>query len=211
MKKIICIIILTILVGTSVLPVSGIVIENKILEIERLNISIKTADIDEEIQNLMKFGRVPSLSTCIIKDDVIVWSNAYGFADKSQQISATIDTNYMVASISKTFIATAILQLNEQGYFDLDDGVNDYLPFEVNNPNFPDDPITIRMLLAHQSSFSYNLPLSIYVTEDEFIYRQIFVWYHMKDLFKSDFFDEEFYPWIKDIMTQDGIHYNPGF
>jgi CubicO group peptidase (beta-lactamase class C family) len=46
------------------------------------------------------------------------------------------------------------MQLWEQGLFDLDDDVNNYLPFSLRNPNYPDDPITFRMLLAHHSSLS---------------------------------------------------------
>jgi CubicO group peptidase (beta-lactamase class C family) len=44
------------------------------------------------------------------------------------------------------------MQLWERGKFKLDDDVNLYLPFKVRNPAFPDDPITIRQLLAHRSS-----------------------------------------------------------
>jgi len=48
------------------------------------------------------------------------------------------------------------MQLWEQGLFDLDDDVNDYLPFSVRNPNYPDTPLTFRMLLSHRSSISGN-------------------------------------------------------
>ncbi len=60
----------------------------------------------------------------------------------------------VIASISKTITATAVMQLWEQGLFELDDDVNDYLPFNVRNPNHPDVPITFRMLLTHTSSIN---------------------------------------------------------
>jgi CubicO group peptidase (beta-lactamase class C family) len=44
------------------------------------------------------------------------------------------------------------MTLYEQGKFDLDEDINSYLPFEFRNPNFPDVPITFRMLLSHISS-----------------------------------------------------------
>jgi CubicO group peptidase (beta-lactamase class C family) len=133
-----------------------------------------------------------------------------------QNKEATTDTIYLVASITKPFVATALMQLYEQGLFDLDDDVNDYLPFEVRNPNFPDDPITFRMLLAHQSSYvtrdveSILEPFEPIVEEtlksgfNYFIYTLI----HIKDAF-SGFYDEERSIWIENVMSQDGSLYHP--
>ena len=57
----------------------------------------------------------------------------------------------MNGSIQKVFDATAILQLYERGLIDLDDDINDYIPFHVRHPDYPDIPITFRMLLSHRS------------------------------------------------------------
>jgi len=97
---------------------------------------------------------MPSISACIIKNDSVVWSNNYGFYDVKNKKEPTVNTPYMAASISKTVTATAIMQLWEQGFFNLDEDVNNYLPFQLRNPKYPDIPITFRMLLAHQSSLS---------------------------------------------------------
>jgi len=97
---------------------------------ERTILTIDVIDFNQEIEILMKLARTPSISACIIKDDDIAWSKAYGYSDLSQKKSATTDNIYIVASISKSIAATAILQLYEQGYFDLDDDVNDFLPFD---------------------------------------------------------------------------------
>jgi CubicO group peptidase (beta-lactamase class C family) len=84
----------------------------------------------------------------------MVWSKGYGYADIKSKKLATNATVYMLASISKTFTATAIMQLWEKGLFNLDDDINNYLPFTVRNPNYPDVPITFRMLLTHRSSIA---------------------------------------------------------
>jgi CubicO group peptidase (beta-lactamase class C family) len=118
---------------------------------------------DEEIMFYMEKGHMPSLSACIVKNDSVLWSKGYGFADINKEIKATENTIYLIASITKTITATAIMQLWEQGLFDLDDDVNDYLPFSLRNPKYPDVPITFRMLLAHHSSLSEKyLNLFIY-------------------------------------------------
>ena len=61
-----------------------------------------------------------------------------------------LDRLQNIASISKTFTATALMQLWEQGAFQLDDDVNEVLPFTVR----PDAAITFRQLLTHTSSIA---------------------------------------------------------
>lgn len=111
-------------------------------------------DLDSDLLSHMKNSHLPSLSFGIIKDDELVVNHALGYSNKLRRIEADEDTVYMLASISKTFTATAIMQLYEQGYFDLDDDVSDYLPSPLRNPNYPDSPITFRMLLTHRSSLA---------------------------------------------------------
>lgn len=111
-------------------------------------------DFDGEIMKLMEKAHFPSLSACIIKNNSVVWSKGYGFYDIQNKKEVTNDTIYLVGSISKTITATAVMQLWEKGLFNLDDDVNDYLPYNLRNPKYPDIPITFRMLLAHQSGLS---------------------------------------------------------
>jgi CubicO group peptidase (beta-lactamase class C family) len=113
-------------------------------------------DFDDTIQTFLTTAHWPSLALAIIKNNTMVWSHGYGYADLRQQRPATNTTVYMLASISKTFTATAIMQLWEQGLFDLDDDINQYLPFPVRNPYYPDVPITFRMLLTHHASLGSN-------------------------------------------------------
>lgn len=110
---------------------------------------------DLYIKTLMKIGHKPSIAAAIIHDDEVAWSNAYGYYDiENQKQATTEDTLYLQASVSKTVTATALMQLYDQGLFDLDDDVNEYLPFELRNPNHPDIPITIKMILSHRSSLA---------------------------------------------------------
>ena len=96
----------------------------------------------------------PGLATLIVKDNKIVWNKNYGYRDVAQQLPVEDSTSFMLMSISKTFVATAVMQLWEHGLLDLDRNVNAYLPkgFVVANPNYPTDSVTARMLLAHTSS-----------------------------------------------------------
>lgn len=108
--------------------------------------------LDDFIRNRMHVAILPSLSGAAVSGVDLVWSKGYGLADREQSFQADADTDYMLASVSKTFIVAALMQLWEDGSIDIDADVNNYLPFEVRNPAFPNTPITARMLLTHTSS-----------------------------------------------------------
>lgn len=107
---------------------------------------------------LIKLANIPSVSTAIVRDNQCTWSDGFGLYDIENNKDARDVTMYLVASISKSFTATAIMQLYEKGLFELDDDVNNYLPFSLRNPNYPDEKITFEMLLAHQSSIAQDSP-----------------------------------------------------
>lgn len=107
---------------------------------------------DLKIRTTMFAGFIPSVSAGIIQDDELVWNQGYGWYDFRGFKKPDEHTIYQVASVSKTVTATAFLQLYEQGHFELDDDVNEFLPFSLRNPKYPDTPITFRMLLSHHAS-----------------------------------------------------------
>ncbi len=112
-------------------------------------------DVAAEIEKEIAVKGIPSVAACIVKDDKVVWEGTYGLANVKDQKPATNQTIYAVMSISKTFIAVSVMQLVEDGKLDLNQDINNYLPFEVRNPNHPDIPITVEMLLTHTSSIAW--------------------------------------------------------
>jgi CubicO group peptidase (beta-lactamase class C family) len=161
-KKLLIICITTILLfGSIFTPITGQIIHDRAMPKEKASVA-DDLDFDQKINLLMKLGHMPSLSVCVIKNNSVVWSKGYGFYDINNKKKATDSTIYPIGSITKTITATAIMQLYEKGYFDLDDNVSKYLPFDLKNPYYPKVNITFRMLLAHQSSLSSRLGLSIY-------------------------------------------------
>ncbi len=109
-------------------------------------------ELSDYIEKEMKNGHIPGLAAALILDGELFWTKGFGWAHIKQERPVTDDTIFMVASVSKTITATALMQLFEDGLFDLDDKINDYLPFEVNNPNHPETAITFRHLFTHTSS-----------------------------------------------------------
>lgn len=100
----------------------------------------------------MAYRDQPGVSVAVIYDQEIVWSQGFGFADVQNQIPATPQTIYRIASITKLFTATAVLQLRDAGKLQLDDPVQTHLPWFTVQNEFEDvPPITIRHLLTHTS------------------------------------------------------------
>ena len=88
----------------------------------------------------------------VVSDQELVWASGFGFANTEAKAPMTPATKFRMASHSKLFTATAIMQLREQGKLQLDDPVSKYLPwFRVKPAESGDGPITIEELLTHSS------------------------------------------------------------
>jgi CubicO group peptidase (beta-lactamase class C family) len=94
----------------------------------------------------MQSQRIPGLAACIAKSGKIVWSKEYGWSAIKRRLAMDPDSTIQNAgSISKTVTATAAMQLWEKGKFDLDDDINQYLPFPVRNPSHPERLIFVQL------------------------------------------------------------------
>jgi len=110
------------------------------------------SELDSSLNQIYQAQKYVALGACIIKNDEIVWQSSYGYSDLENKTPLKADDIIQIASLSKTVTATALMQLYERGLIQLDDDINNYIPIKVSNPNFPDKPITFRMLLTHTSS-----------------------------------------------------------
>jgi len=91
-------------------------------------------------------------------------SFAEGIADPQSGRRVTADDPVRVASVSKMVVGIGVMKLVDQGKLDLDSDVARWLGWSLRNPNFPDRPITLGMLLSHTSSVrehddDYAIPL----------------------------------------------------
>jgi CubicO group peptidase (beta-lactamase class C family) len=91
-------------------------------------------------------------------------SFADGLADPQTGRAVTVDDPVRVASVSKLVVAIGVMKLVEAGKLDLDSDVSSWLGWSLRNQNFPDRPISLRLLLSHTSSVrdhddQYAIPL----------------------------------------------------
>lgn len=117
-------------------------------------------DLEAEIQKVMSEYEAIGASVVVVKNNKICYHQTFGYNpdynDTTLRKPIPEDGIYWLASVSKTFISTAIMQLMEKRKLKLDDDINKYLKFSVRNPKYPETPITVRMLLCHRSSLNDN-------------------------------------------------------
>jgi len=115
-------------------------------------------ELDSDINMAMEKFDCIGLSVVVVKKNDIFHRKSYGYNpdynDESKHNSIPNNGIFWWASVSKTFISTAIMQLKDSGVVSLYDDVNNYLDFNVRNPKYPETPITIQMLLCHRSSLN---------------------------------------------------------
>ena len=120
---------------------------------------IDSTQLDSIITEYVASENIPGATGLIFKKDgTIIWSGKYGYRNLEYLLPVEDSTLFLMASISKTFVATAIMQLWQSGLINLDGNINNYLPagFTVVNPYHPNDIITVKMLMLHTSSLRDN-------------------------------------------------------
>jgi D-alanyl-D-alanine carboxypeptidase len=104
------------------------------------------------IESQMEYRGLPGMSIGIVYNQELIWSKGFGYSDVDNKIPATPQTIYRMASVTKLFTATAIMQLRDEGKLRLEDPISTHLPWFKIRHRFPDaQPITIHHLLTHTS------------------------------------------------------------
>jgi CubicO group peptidase (beta-lactamase class C family) len=109
--------------------------------------------VDEYVDARFKGRDIVGGAVIIAKDGEIIYSRTYGWHTTARRDKVTLDTCYRIASVTKLVSAVGLMQLLEEKGIDLDTPVKDIVAFPVVNPAFPKEPITIRQVMSHTSSF----------------------------------------------------------
>lgn len=80
------------------------------------------------ITNRMALDHIPGLAIALVESQQVVWAAGFGYADLERWVPVTPQTVYRVGSVSKTFPAVALLQLEEQGLLSMDTPLTNVLP-----------------------------------------------------------------------------------
>jgi len=114
------------------------------------------SDAADFIEEQMAMAHIPGLAVAVTRPGEVLWTGAFGLANRETNLEVTADTPFMLASVSKTVTAAAVMHAWQEGDFDLDDDINTLLPFIVDNPRVEGEEISVRHLVSHTSGIKDN-------------------------------------------------------
>ena len=109
---------------------------------------------EADMQAVMKQFSMVGASVAVVKHGKIIYTHSFGMKDVESNTPLSDNDIFRIASISKSFSATSIMQLVEAKKLSLDDDMSSLVGFKVRNPNFPETMITLRMVMSHTSSIN---------------------------------------------------------
>ena len=152
--------------------------------------------LEEKLESIRSAFNIPTIHAGFIKNTELIWLKGFG----NQTDPTTI---FPIASLHKMFVGTAILQLYEQKIVDLDSDINDYLPFDVDHPDYPEEMITLRMLLTHTSGLASTLDYEFYWDTEGYLSPE----------YRSDYnpaiLNMSLGEYLNESFTPGGYNYNP--
>jgi CubicO group peptidase (beta-lactamase class C family) len=116
--------------------------------------SAQNEKAEARIDSVMKQFDMVGLSVAVVKKGDLIYARSFGYKNKETQTPLSNTDIFRIASISKSFSATSVMQLIEAKKLSLDDDVSKLVGFKIRNPKFPETVITLKMLLSHTSSLN---------------------------------------------------------
>jgi len=107
--------------------------------------------LDHYYEKALKEWKIPGMAIAIVKNDSVIFSKGYGYANINKKTKVDSNTLFAIASNSKAFTATALAQLVEQKRIKWTDKVIDYLPYFKMYDEYTTQHTTIEDLLCHRS------------------------------------------------------------
>jgi CubicO group peptidase (beta-lactamase class C family) len=116
-------------------------------------------EFEAKLAAFVKDNRLYGAAAGVVHDDELAWSGGAGFADAAARKPAMAQTLYRIASITKTFTGTAIMQLRDAGKLDLDDQIVNWIPeLAASADPAKINAVTLRRLLSHESGLKSEPP-----------------------------------------------------
>lgn len=117
---------------------------------------VSPATLDEfraAAEQIVRETGVPGAGLALVRADGIEWAGGVGLADRERGTPITADTHFRVGSISKSFIAIALVQQYLDDKLDIEAEVSDLVPEVVIDNRFTSSPVTVLHLLQHTAGF----------------------------------------------------------
>jgi CubicO group peptidase (beta-lactamase class C family) len=117
--------------------------------------------LEAAVSTFVNDHSAPGAAVGAVVDGALAWHSGHGFADLMAARPPDAHTGFRVASVTKTFTATALMQLRDEAAIDLDDPLAAHLPefAGARNPFGPVEDVTLRLLLTHRAGITGQPPL----------------------------------------------------
>lgn len=160
-----------------------------------------STNIDSVMMKRMTESGIVGLGATIIIDKKVAWKKGYGLSDRQTGAAFTTSTLINIASVSKTVTGACLMKAVEQGKLALDEDINNYLPFKIQNPYFPENKITLRNLATHTSGLTDRYP---FYTDS--------LYFNGKDSPRAlgDFLQQYFMPGGQYYSKENFLNHKPG-
>lgn len=163
-----------------------------------------------ELAHIIQQSRIPGMGVSIISEKGSLYTHGFGLRDKETNARYDSMTIQPIASISKTFIGMAVMQLVESGKVRLDLDINTILPFKIINPRFPEAKISLLHLVTHTSSIieTANVDQGSYVIVDRDAIKGSFPkgeYKHYKKYLKNEHMETHEY--VQAYLSMEGDHF----
>lgn len=163
--------------------------------------------LTNELNKIKERKNIVGFSASIVNENGTLYNKGFGYSNLENQTQYTENTIQNIASISKTLIGISLFKAQEMGKLNLDDPINDYLPFKVVNPNHPNIPITIRHLSTHTSAImdTDNFWENTYILKEKDHPKSVSVFGYMKPPNSKKPLAE----FLESLLTEKGDLYIP--
>jgi len=128
----------------------------------------KTLDeLKKDMADVIEKNHLPGAGVALVSHGEVLWCGGFGKADIAAGREITCDTEFRVGSISKSFVALALLKLEEEGKINLQARVEDLAPeVPIKNQWAAANPVRLVNLLEHTAGFDDMSPTEVYNTKD---------------------------------------------
>ncbi len=116
-----------------------------------LTVTLSLNSFEERVQTALEEKVAPGFVFAVIEDGKIIFAQGYGYADLEAAVPATPDTVFPLGSISKTFIGSAAAIATNDGRFDPEEPIANYLSFSIDDPRDGGENVSFLHLATHTS------------------------------------------------------------
>ena len=150
--------------------------------------AIDKTELESNLESIISNHEIAGFGVSVFDKNDIHYIKGFGYEDYRSQKPYTIKTKQISASVAKTLIGIALMKCQELDLLDISDPINAHLPFEIRNPHYPDEEITIIQLATHTSGLKYSEQFS-----DEYNYA---------------YSDSSLAFIVRDFLHPSGLHYS---